>query len=415
MTRRTALSSLQPGACTNLALWLDRYATAHKQEPLRDHHRTAVARISAPEGYERAFEARIHALRALTGGFAGGVTRVYDLRLSGRCVVGIGAASVRETALSLLRPWGVPFIPGSAMKGLASHVAHEAGGDWARSAAPGDDAGRLHRLVFGDVRSAGAVVFHDAWWVPGSSSALVSADTMTVHHAEYYRSVAPPADTDEPTPVSFLTATGRFCFALSGPEQAVELVGDLLARGLAERGIGAKTAAGYGRGTLEPRMTNEEEGIERWKREIDAIPGQAVHNGTAPAAVRKLQSARDAGVALGYVRGVVQRMWREKYRSFWEGWKPPTDLEPLWMELSPRVDTGEPAPAEWVTAEAWLDGKKIQLRLGGANMFAQVQAVNPDVATLAALGRASESEPIGVEIQIRSKRRVTGLRLKDER
>lgn len=250
MARRAALADLQPEASSNLALWLDRYASELDQEALRQHHRIALEQIKMPEGYPRAFEARMKALATLDGGFAGGVSRIYELTLQGRAVVGIGAASVRETSLSLLRPWGLPFIPGSALKGLASHVANEAGGVWARPSRPGEDAGAMHQRVFGDVKGAGAVTFHDAWCVPSPVTAVV-ADTMTVHHADYYGSGRPPADSDEPNPVSFLSALGKYRFALSGPPEAIDVTFELLKRGLVERGIGAKTAAGYGRSQVE--------------------------------------------------------------------------------------------------------------------------------------------------------------------
>ncbi|MCS6900516.1 MAG: hypothetical protein RMJ98_12875, partial [Myxococcales bacterium] len=181
MARRDVLSRdhVQPDASTNLALWLDRYTWAFDQETARAHLGVSLDRVRVPEGYARAFEARKRGLLALSGGYEGGETRLYTVTLAGRAVLGIGAASVRETNLSLLRPWGVPYLAGSAFKGLASHAVHAAGTDWARPAQPGEEAGILQRALFGDVTSAGAVVFHDAWWIPLDDRPPVELDTMT--------------------------------------------------------------------------------------------------------------------------------------------------------------------------------------------------------------------------------------------
>jgi CRISPR-associated protein Cmr6 len=77
---------------------------------------------------------------------------------------------------------------------------------------------------------------------------------MTVHHPEYDKGARAPADWDESNPVSSLTLHGRFLAALTGPAEALDVAEDLLRRGLAERGVGAKTAAGYGRARRPDRV-----------------------------------------------------------------------------------------------------------------------------------------------------------------
>ncbi|MCS6900517.1 MAG: hypothetical protein RMJ98_12870, partial [Myxococcales bacterium] len=71
------------------------------------------------------------------------------------------------------------------------------------------------------------------------------------HHVGYYSNGTAPADWEEPNPVAFLTSSGRYLLALSGPGEALDLVESILREALSTRGIGAKTAAGYGRATLE--------------------------------------------------------------------------------------------------------------------------------------------------------------------
>jgi CRISPR type III-B/RAMP module RAMP protein Cmr6 len=229
-----------------------------------------------PEGYAAAFNRRERALRGYAGSFSVGETRLYKLKLAGRAVIGIGAASVRETNLSLLRPWGIPYVPGSALKGLASHVAHQAGGPWIRSAEAGGEAGPAHTAVFGDVTCSGAVVFHDAWWQPVGDRSPVEPDTMTVHHAEYYKGNAAPADWDEPNPVSFLTTTGTYLAALTGPSEALDAAEELLRIGLRDFGIGAKTAAGYGRAALERHLSEFARSLDAFQRP-PAAPNNIQH------------------------------------------------------------------------------------------------------------------------------------------
>lgn len=258
MARRDAVSQdvLQADATTNLALWLDRYAWSLDQEVFRQHHDIALERIRVPEGYRRAAEQRELVLANLRGDYPDAETWLFDITFTGRAIIGIGMASVRETNLSLLRPWGVPFIPGSALKGLASHVAHGEGEQWRRPAKPGEKAGVYQRALFGDVTSGGAVVFHDAWWKPGGDRIPIDTDTMTVHHSEYYQGKAAPADWDEPAPVSFLTMRGTYVAAITGPAEALAVAESLLQRGLKERGVGAKTAAGYGRAELRRHLSD---------------------------------------------------------------------------------------------------------------------------------------------------------------
>ncbi len=252
MARREVLSrdALAPDATTNLGLWLDRYAWKLEQEDVHQHHALTLDKVRAPEGYARAYERRRRSLRALPGAYADGETRLYVIELIGRAVVGIGAASVRETNLCLLRPWGVPYIPGSSLKGVAAHEAHGRGEGWQKPAKPGDAAGLWHQALFGDVSESGAVIFHDAWWCPNGDRVPVAQDTTTVHHKEYYEGTAGPCDWDEPTPVGLLTSSGSYLLAMTGPPAALEIVEPLLRDALAHRGVGAKTSSGYGRGRL---------------------------------------------------------------------------------------------------------------------------------------------------------------------
>lgn len=174
--------------------------------------------------------------------------RLQKFQVVGRVIVGLGNESARETSITLHPLYGVPLLPGSALKGLARHYAEIAVGG--RLATGGDH----HRVLFGDQASAGYVTFFDAWYCPGSApeDRPLALDVMTVHHPRYYRWPGKedpgPSDFDDPNPVRFLSARGCFLAALAGPSgEWAELAMDLLARALEGWGIGAKTSAGYGR------------------------------------------------------------------------------------------------------------------------------------------------------------------------
>ena len=174
-----------------------------------------------------------------------------------RIAIGLGAESILETNLTLHRTWGVPSIPGSALKGLAASFAHQRLGD-------GWQEGEANYLeLFGDTTQNGAVIFFDA--LPKfendtqKDTLEILEDIITPHHSAYYngKEPLPPADWDSPIPVSFASVRGTFLIAIApsskhikNPKQVVELAYGILKKALMEYGIGAKTSSGYGRLSL---------------------------------------------------------------------------------------------------------------------------------------------------------------------
>lgn len=170
-----------------------------------------------------------------------------------RLFIGLGGASVLEFGVSLHPVYGLPMIPGSALKGVCARYADEVwgsaeeGADWRKS-------GELHRILFGNPddgkisASAGAIDFLDAWWTPGGAGPFV-AEIINPHHPDYYvgDKPKPPADWDSPIPVKMLAVAGAFLFAVRGPAYWNDLAMTLLKEALAWDGIGGKTRAGYGR------------------------------------------------------------------------------------------------------------------------------------------------------------------------
>lgn len=211
----------------------------------------AVAALDVRVGH--AYEAHFKRWEALLPTLAetGMVTQLRSAKATSRLVVGLGGKGILEAGLSLHHTHGVPYLPGSALKGLASSfAAQRLGGAWAKG-------GEAHTALFGTTEESGLVIFHDALWQPNPNQRKpLLPDVLTVHHPEYYQEGGkePPADWDSPNPVPFLTVSpsASFRVALTGPEGAwLASAWELLGWALLEYGIGGKTSAGYGRLKLE--------------------------------------------------------------------------------------------------------------------------------------------------------------------
>lgn len=210
------------------------------------------------------------------------LTAATDLQTVGRLIVGLGSENVLETGIRLHHTYGMPILPGSALKGLAAHYCDHTWGstdpkfkkptsaqntayrNWlaGQGTKPEDN---FHRLLFGNTDDSGCIIFHDAWFVPDSESEPLRLDVMTPHHMDYQRDpekdprFRAPTDFDSPTPVPFLSVAGQFQVAVSwhGPahkeaecwtKRAMECLRDALFNW----GIGGKTTSGYGRLAVPP-------------------------------------------------------------------------------------------------------------------------------------------------------------------
>jgi CRISPR-associated protein Cmr6 len=196
-----------------------------------------------------------------------------SLKTEGRLIVGLGSENVLEAGLRLHHTYGVPIVPASALKGLASHYCHDVWGQRYSTNISTDNkayqrGGDFHERVFGMTEDRGLVVFQDAWITPASLKlGALRLDVMTPHHPRWQlgpgnREFASPTDFDSPVPVSFLSVTGTFLIQASwnGPmDTPVEVATDwvnrtmmILKEALAEWGVGGKTSSGYGRLVMPP-------------------------------------------------------------------------------------------------------------------------------------------------------------------
>jgi len=231
--RRQALvlDSVYPTETTNAGLWLDKFLLDDKEDAKKNLVYQVVDKIKISEAYKKFYQKWKSELSAR------GI-QIKKAETLGRLAVNLGAEAVLENSIALNRTYGVPYIPGSALKGLAA--------SYARKSIENFDA-EIHNDIFGKQDNAGWVTFFDALFVPNGKLGLVP-DVVTVHHQEYYQQGdVPPADWDSPIPIHFLSAVGSFAIALAGPDNLVKAAYDILALALAHEGIGAKTNSGYGR------------------------------------------------------------------------------------------------------------------------------------------------------------------------
>jgi CRISPR-associated protein Cmr6 len=201
--------------------------------------------------------------------------RSEHLSTASRLIVGLGSENVLKTGLQLHHTYGVPIIPGSALKGLASHYCHDVWGQRQNASAPEENlafrrGGKHHSLLFGTMEDGGVIPFHDAWIVPQSlTDGTLRLDVMTPHHPKWQTNEAPPTDFDSPVPVSFLSVAGTFDVRLSWSGTAgasqdqteawTKLAMQLLQEALAEWGVGGKTNSGYGRLVSANQVSNGRE------------------------------------------------------------------------------------------------------------------------------------------------------------
>lgn len=170
-------------------------------------------------------------------------------------VTGLGRDHPVENGFTWHHTLGVPYLPGSSVKGMV-----RAWANWCEDEVPKEEIDRIfgpkssdEPSAEGDEAAVGSVVPLDA--LPVRPVKLM-ADIMTPHYAPYYQSegqIVEPADWHSPIPIPFLVvAAGQsFCFGIL-PRREKDMedcrqAEEWLEEALTWIGAGAKTAVGYGR------------------------------------------------------------------------------------------------------------------------------------------------------------------------
>lgn len=230
-----------PRQDTNLGLWFQKFYNSQVIEPRRAliDSITKLPKQVDPlyKSFYNGWVKLLKEIDALT----------ETAKTSGRMVVNLGADSVTEVSIALHHTYGVPYIPGTALKGLAAHYANSnMGTAWKK----GTDA---YKAIFGTGKTAGYVTFLDALFVPEQDNPQpLQKDTVTGHHQKYNKGDnVPPTDWDSPNIIPFISVHGKFLIAISGDEKAKPVAMEILRLALLNEGIGAKTSSGYGRMVFE--------------------------------------------------------------------------------------------------------------------------------------------------------------------
>lgn len=191
-------------------------------------------------------------------------TRILHLQTISPLLIGNGTTSVLESHVALHRIYGIPYIPGTALKGIAAHFSHRVVGQQHKQFQIGEE---VYNTLFGTTKQRGYITFYDALPEPDCVGDSLMLDVMTPHHKEYNKikvnrqqqegtkeGRAPaPRDDDSPEPITFLSVNAKFrlILACEGNDEASQewltLACKLVKQAIQSEGVGGKTNAGYGR------------------------------------------------------------------------------------------------------------------------------------------------------------------------
>ena len=172
--------------------------------------------------------------------------RQLTLALKARLFVGTASGGALETGCAISHSYGMPYIPGSSVKGVVrAHACQRFGKEGLAACKElfGSGPSRQHPSGL-----SGLIDFHDAWWDPDSAERPLVPEVVTSHHLEYYGTdgQSPATDFDSPVPNAQVAVQGSFLFVMRGANAWLGLAAEILTDALHKRGIGAKTRAGYG-------------------------------------------------------------------------------------------------------------------------------------------------------------------------
>lgn len=306
-----------------------------------------VCKIKPSKLYEKAFERWENATND-----ANRFANTYA-KIIGRLYTGLGVGTALETHLTTHHTYGMPILSGSGVKGAVAAYAAQIGLSES-----------VVKILFGDENTAGAVVWHDAWWIPQYSFPFVE-EIITTHHQKYYNREKKTDDMmEEPVPNSQIACTGSFYFVVECEHEAWrDFANQLLLDTLQDQGMGSKTASGYGyfeedterksqaeekRKQQEEqeqlaRMSEYEKFIDRWQKLIfgESQPkykaNDQKHTDLFNELEQCLQAARDTeNMTAEEKKNIAETFSVKKIKKRHEGWlskKREEKIESLLREL----------------------------------------------------------------------------------
>jgi len=211
--------------------------------------------------------------------------KIFEAKTSSRLLIGLGASSIFENSISLHPIYGVPYIPGSSLKGEfrdyyihflilyknnfnASIIdnlieepelfdngnlnetilaqKHKIASDQMSFLKSIADKLKEAKRIFGDQEKEGEIIFYDAY--PENFPKL-EMDIMTPHYGDYYGGSSSPGDWMMPVPIKFLAIKEKNTFLFSIRNRKRDIDDEIFKHFqymLNMHGVGAKTAVNYG-------------------------------------------------------------------------------------------------------------------------------------------------------------------------
>lgn len=191
-------------------------------------------------------------------------TKEIHIKQDCNMVIGLGQVSVAETSMTLHHIYGIPYMPGQALKGITrSFIINEYFEGNEEQAKKDND----FIDIFGiegknnELGKVGKIIFFDSY---PEGKINCKMDIMNNHHSEYYLGKRKLDDRENPIPIKFMTINDtKFNINIAIKiKENTSLRGTLLGKldsknildatvecvkqALVYSGIGAKTAVGYG-------------------------------------------------------------------------------------------------------------------------------------------------------------------------
>lgn len=196
----------------------------------------------------------------INGAYAVGV---INAKINNGIVHGFGSGHVAENSITIHPVYGIPYIPGSSIKGVLRRWFIEAFLEGQeknmtigkQSPEKFKEAAALGRMIFGTTDQAGCIQLYDVFLV---DNLKIEPDVLTPHFGSYYSKSSFPIDTLVPVPNQFYVVSvksAKIFYSVQKNrvandaelEKLIQMIGLWIGKALVELGIGGKTSSGYGR------------------------------------------------------------------------------------------------------------------------------------------------------------------------
>jgi CRISPR-associated protein Cmr6 len=273
---------------TNARLWTaedtgyERRGHDQRERPVRKNNKASALAAACPltPSDQQLMKALAQRQQAIASSLPAGALMRLETTAVAPFTTGLGNEHPLENGFAFLNPYGLPYLPGSGVKGVVRQAARElASGEW------GDPMGwvadetypfgfgkelislRLTDVLFGRETAGGdtghvrgALTFWDV--IPEIAGGRLTVEVMTAHQGHYYQNGESPHESGSPKPINFLTIPpkSKFIFhvvcdgahlrrlapPLAEGERWKKLLDAAFGHAFQWLGFGAKTSVGYG-------------------------------------------------------------------------------------------------------------------------------------------------------------------------